>query len=217
MSIRVGTWRGVIGYVEAAPDGDMKEMTPRLLAWLAAAAASTAVAAPPSGGNKAPDPSAAAVVVDAQGKVVGPLVWVPNDGYVFYGDVAAAYRVGTSVARVGFLASKDWTFGVLTGVYRATSLSFTTPDCSGQAYSPYGLPKDYLPYAPVFVMPPISVGGNVIPARIMRQTTATELIADKSGTSDDGTCVANSYPQTRKHFVVDVIGDFPFVAPFSIR
>ena len=149
--------------------------------------------------------------------MVGPLVWVPNDGYVFYGEVAAAYRVGASVARVGFLASKDWTFGVLTRVYRATNLSFTTPDCSGQAYSPYGLPKDYLPYAPVFVMPPISVGSNVIPARIMRQTTATEAIADKSGTSDDGTCVANSYPQTRKHFVVDVIGDFPFVAPFSIR
>jgi len=195
----------------------MKETTPRLLAWLAAAAASTAVAAPPSAGDKAPEPSAATVVVDARGKVVGPLVWVPNDGYVFYGEVAAAYRVGTSVARVGFLASKDWTFGVLTRVYRATNLAFTTPDCSGQAYSPYGLPKDYLPFAPVFVMPPISVGGNVIPARIMRQTTATETIADKSGTSDDGACVTNSYPQTRKHFVVDVVGDFPFVAPFSLR
>lgn len=194
----------------------MKAMTPGLLAWLAAAA-STVVAAPPSGGSKALDPGAAVVVVDAHGKVVGPLVWVPNDGYVFYGEVAAAYRVGTSVARVGFLASKDWTFGVLTRVYRATNLSFKTPDCSGQAYSPYGLPKDYLPYAPVFVMPPISVGGNVIPARVMRQTTATEQIADRSGTSDDGACVANSYPQTRKHFVVDVIGDFPFVAPFSMR
>ena len=195
----------------------MKQMTPRLLAWLAAAAASTAATAPPIGGSKAPDPGAAAVVVDARGNVVGPLVWAPNDGYVFYGEVAAAYRVGTSVARVGFLVSKDWTFGVLTRVYRVTNLSFTTPDCSGQAYSPYGLPKDYLPYAPVFVMPPISVGSNVMPARIMRQTTATEQIADKSGTSDDGTCVATSYPQTRKHFVVDVIGDFPFVAPFSIR
>jgi hypothetical protein len=195
----------------------VKAMTRRPLAWLAAAAVSTAVAAPPSGGNKSPDPSAAAVVVDAHGNVVGPLVWVPNDGYVFYGDVAVAYRVGTSVARVGFLASKDWTFGVLTRVYRATNLAFTTPDCSGQAYSPYGLPKDYLPYAPVFVMPPIAVGSKVIPARIMRQTSATEIIADKSGTSDDGTCVANTYPQTRKHFVVDSIGDFPFVAPFSIR
>ena len=195
----------------------MNEMTPRWLAWLAAAAVSTAVAAQPSAGNRGPDPSAAAVVVDAHGKVVGPLVWVPNDGYVFYGEVAAAYRVGSSVARVGFLASKDWTFGVLTRVYRATNLAFTTPDCSGQAYSPYGLPKDYLPFAPVFVMPPISVGSNVIPARIMRQTSATESIADKSGTSDDGTCVANSYPKTRKHFVVDVVGDFPYVAPFSIR
>jgi len=217
MSIRVAAQRGVIGFVEAASDGDMKQMNPRWPAWLAAAAASTALAAPQSAGNKAPDPGAAAVIVDAHGKVVGPLVWVPNDGYVFYGDVAAAYRVGTSVARVGFLASKEWTFGVLTRVYRATNLSFTTPDCSGQAYAPYGLPKDYLPYAPLFVMPPISVGGNLIPARIMRQTTATEVIADKSGTSDDGTCVTNSYPQTRKHFVVEVIGDFPFVAPFSIR
>jgi hypothetical protein len=187
------------------------------LAWLSAAAAATAVAAPPSSANKAPEPGAAAVVVDARGNVVGPLVWVPNDGYVFYGDVAVAYRVGTSVARVGFLASKDWSFGVLTRVYRATNLSFTTPDCSGQAYSPYGLPKDYLPYAPVFVAPPISVGSQVIPARIMRQTAAAELIADKSGTSDDGTCVATSYPQTRKHFVVETIGEFPFVAPFSIR
>jgi hypothetical protein len=217
MSNCVGAQQGAISFVEAASGGDMKETIPGLLAWLAAAAASMAVAAPPSGGNTAPDPGAAAVVVDANGKVVGPLVWVPNDGYVFYGEVAAAYRVGSSVARVGFLASKEWTFGVLTRVYRATNLSFTTSDCSGQAYSPYGLPKDYLPYAPVFVVPPISVGGNVIPARIMRQTAATELIADKSGTSDDGTCVANSYPQTRKHFVVDVIGDFPFVAPFSIR
>lgn len=194
----------------------MNETTMNWLAGLAAAA-STAVSAQPSGASKAPDPGAAAVVVDARGNVVGPLVWAPNDGYVFYGDVAVAYRVGTQVARVGFLASKDWTFGVLTRVYRATSLSFTTPDCSGQAYSPYGLPKDYLPYAPVFVMPPIAVGGNVIPARIMRQTSATEVIADKSGTSDDGSCVANSYPQTRKHFVVETIGDFPFVAPFSIR
>jgi hypothetical protein len=188
-----------------------------LLFWLTAAPSHVAVPPPPSGGSKAPDPGAAAVVVDADGKVVGPLVGVPNDGYVYYGEVAAAYRVGTSVARVGFLASKDWTFGVLTRVYRATNLSFTTPDCSGQAYSPYGLPKDYLPYAPVFVMPPIAVGNKVIPARVMRQTSATELVADKSGTSDEGICVANSYPQTRKHFVVDVVGDFPFVAPFSIR
>lgn len=177
-----------------------------------------AALAQPMAPGKPPDPGAPAVVVDARGSVVGPLVWAPNDGYVFYGDVAVAYRVGTQVARVGFLASKDWTFGVLTRVYRATSLSFTTPDCSGQAYSPYGLPKDYLAYAPVFVMPPITVGGgNVIPARIMRQTTATEVIADKSGTSDDGSCVANTYPQTRKHFVIETIGDFPFVAPFSIR
>jgi hypothetical protein len=195
----------------------MNETIPRVLVWLATATASAVVAAPPSGASRAPDPGAPAVVVDARGNVVGPLVWAPSDAYVFYGDVAVAYRVGTSVARVGFLASKDWAFGVLTRVYRATNLSFTTPDCSGQAYSPYGLPKDYLPYAPVFVMPPISVGSNVLPARIMRQTTATELIADKSGTSDDGTCVANSYPQTRKHFVVETIGDFPFVAPFSIR
>lgn len=195
----------------------MKDAILRGLAGLAGIAASTALAAPPTGGSAAPDPSAAPVVVDARGKVVGPLVWVPNDGYVFYGDVAVAYRVGTSVARVGFLASKDWKFGVLTRVYRATNLSFTTPDCTGQAYSPYGLPKDYLPYAPVFVMPPISVGDRVIPARIMRQTTATEVIADKSGTSDDGICVANSYPQSRKHFVVESIGDFPFEAPFSIR
>lgn len=195
----------------------MNETIPRVLVCLATATASAVVAAPPSGASRAPDPGAPAVVVDARGNVVGPLVWAPNDAYVFYGDVAVAYRVGTSVARVGFLASKEWTFGVLTRVYRATNLSFTTPDCSGQAYSPYGLPKDYLPYAPVFVMPPISVGSNVLPARIMRQTTATELIADKSGTSDDGTCVANSYPQTRKHFVVETIGDFPFVAPFSIR
>jgi len=195
----------------------MKETIARALAWLAAAAASTAGAAPPSGADKAAEPGAAVVVVDARGNVVGPLVWAPNDGYVFYGDVSVAYRVGTSVARVGFLASKDWTFGVLTRVYRATNLSFTTPDCSGQAYSPYGLPKDYLPFAPVFVMPPISVGSRVIPARIMRQTTTTELISDKSGTSDDGTCVTNGYPQTRKHFVVETIGDFPFEAPFSIR
>jgi hypothetical protein len=195
----------------------MNETIPRVLVCLATATASAVVAAPPIGASRAPDPGAPAVVVDARGNVVGPLVWAPNDAYVFYGDVAVAYRVGTSVARVGFLASKEWTFGVLTRVYRATNLSFTTPDCSGQAYSPYGLPKDYLPYAPVFVMPPISVGSNVLPARIMRQTTATELIADKSGTSDDGTCVANSYPQTRKHFVVETIGDFPFVAPFSIR
>jgi hypothetical protein len=206
---------GAIGLVEAQ-DGDMRVTIPIGLAWLAAAAFSTPAVAQPSGA-KAPDPGAAAVVVDARGSVVGPLVWVPNDGYVFYGDVAAAYRVGTAVARVGFLASKDWAFGVLTRVYRATNLSFTTPDCSGQAYSPYGLPKDYLPYSPVFVTPPISVGGKVMPARIMRQTTATEVIADKSGTSDDGTCVANSYPQSRKHFVVDTIGDFPYVAPFSIR
>lgn len=194
----------------------MKNTIPGWLAGLAAAA-STAVLAQPPGTHKAPDPAAPAVVVDARGNVVGPLVWAPNDGYVFYGDVAVAYRVGTQVARVGFLASKDWSFGVLTRVYRATSLSFTTPDCSGQAYSPYGLPKDYLPYAPVFVMPPIAVGNTVIPARIMRQTTATEVIADKSGTSDDGSCVANTYPQTRKHFVIETIGDFPFVAPFSIR
>jgi len=217
MTIRVRTQRCVIDFVERVWGGEMKEMTPGLIAGLAVAAVSMAVAAPPSGGSKAPDPSAAAVVVDANGKVVGPLVWVPNDGYVFYGEVAAAYRVGASVARVGFLASKDWTFGVLTRVYRAANLSFTTTDCSGQAYAPYGLPKDYLPYAPVFVMPPISVGGSVIPARVMRQTTATELIADRSGTSDDAVCVANSYPQTRKHFVVDVVGDFPFVAPFSIK
>jgi hypothetical protein len=195
----------------------LKDANLRWLAGLAGMAASAALAAPPSGGNAAPDPGAAPVVVDARGNVVGPLVWVPNDGYVFYGDVAVAYRVGKSVARVGFLASKDWNFGVLTRVYRATNLSFTTPDCSGQAYSPYGLPKDYLPYAPVFVMPPISVGDRVIPARVMRQTTATEVIADKSGTSDEGICVANSYPQSRKHFVIESIGDFPFVAPFSIR
>jgi hypothetical protein len=195
----------------------MNVMIARWLAGLVAVAGLTALAAPPVAPGKALDPGAAPVIVDARGSVVGPLVWVPNDGYVFYGDVAAAYRVGTAVARVGFLASKDWSFGVLTRVYRATNLSFTTPDCSGQAYSPYGLPKDYLPYAPVFVMPPISVGSHVIPARIMRQTTATELIADKSGTGDDGTCIANGYPQTKKHFVVEVIGDFPFVAPFSIR
>ena len=30
-------------------------------------------------GGKAPDASAAAVIVDANGKVVGPLVWVPNN------------------------------------------------------------------------------------------------------------------------------------------
>jgi hypothetical protein len=207
----------LIGRVEAVSDGDVKKTFPSALAWLAIAAASTAAAAPPAGADKASDPGAAAVVVDARGNVVGPLVWVPNDGYVFYGDVAAAYRVGTAVARVGFLASKDWNFGVLTRVYRATNLSFTTADCSGQAYSPYGLPKDYLPNAPVFVMPPITVGGTVIPARVMRQTSVTEVIADKSGTNDAGLCIANSYPQSRKHFVVETMGDFPFVAPFSIR
>ncbi len=183
----------------------------------AGCASAAGVAAPPAVAPRAADAGAPAVVVDARGSVVGPLVWAPNDGYVFYGDVAVAYRVGASVARVGFLASKDWSFGVLTRVYRAANLSFTTPDCSGPAYSPYGLPKDYLPYAPVFVMPPISVGNTVIPARVMRQTAATELIADKSGTNDDGNCVATSYPKTRKHFVIETIGEFPFVAPFSIR
>jgi hypothetical protein len=193
-------------------------MTANWLGGIAALSVATAAcAAAPASGSRTPDPGAAPVVVDARGNVVGPLVWVPNDGYVFYGDVAVAYRVGTSVARVGFLASKDWTFGVLTRVYRVTNLSFTTPDCSGQAYSPYGLPKDYLPFAPIFVAPPISVGARVVPARIMRQTAMTEMIADKSGTSDDGTCVATTYPQTRKHFVVEQVGEFPFVAPFSIR
>lgn len=194
----------------------MNATTPRYFVCLAAATSAAALAQPGSPGRPA-DPGAPAVVVDARGNVVGPLVWAPNDGYVFYGDVAVAYRVGTQVARVGFLASKDWSFGVLTRVYRATSLSFTTPDCSGQAYSAYGLPKDYLPYAPVFVMPPITVGTQEIPARVMRQTTRTEEIADKSGTSDDGSCVATTYPRTRKHYVIETVGEFPFVAPFSIR
>ena len=174
----------------------------------------TAVAAP-GGSGKAPDPSAAAVIADANGKVVGPLVGIPNDpSYLYYGEVGAAYRVaGVGVARVGFLASNS--FGVLTRVYRAANLHFTTSDCSGQPYAKYGLPADYLPYAPVFVMPPISVGDNVIPARVMRQTTATQRIVAKSATNDDAEC-ATAY-ETIEAFVIEQLGDFPFVAPFSIK
>lgn len=169
-------------------------------------------------GGKALDASAAAVIADANGKVVGPLVWVPNDpGYVYYGEVGAAYRVGGGVARVGFLASTDGTFGVLTRVYRAANLSFTTGDCSGQPYARYGLPRDYLPYAPVFVMPPISVGSSVIPAQVMRQTNARQYITGFSATDDNANCVVASSPYTGDHYVVEVIGSFPFVAPFSIK
>jgi len=188
-----------------------------LISGLLIVAASVALAAP-GGGGKPPDPTGAAVIVDANGKVVGPLVWIPNDpGYLYYGEVGAAYRVaGEGVARVGFLASTQF-FGVLTRVYRAANLYYTTTNCSGQPYGRYGLPRDYLPYAPVFVMPPISVGENVIPARVMRQTTTTQVITSMSATNDDAICVTSSYPVTGEFFVIEQIGDFPFVAPFSIK
>ena len=183
---------------------------------LALYAGSAAVAAP-GGGSKPADPGAAAVIVDANGKVVGPVVSLPNDSYVYYGEIGAAYRVGTEVARVGFVTSPGWTFGVLTRVYRAALAYFTTSNCTGQAYVNPGLPGDYKPYAPVFVMPPISLSGNLVtPARVMRQTTQTQTITALSRTDDAANCVViNAW--TGDFYVVDLIGDFPFVAPFSIR
>ena len=98
------------------------------------------------GGSKAPDPSAAAVIVDANGKVVGPIVPIPFEpGTLYYGDVGAAYRVGTAIARVGFLARGDGNFGVLSRPVLVSRLYFANSNCTGQAYG--DLPRDRRPPA----------------------------------------------------------------------
>jgi hypothetical protein len=51
----------------------------------------------------------------------------------------------------------------------------------------------------------------------MRQTTATQFITSLSSTNDDAVCVASSYAVTGDFFVIEQVGDFSFVAPFSIK
>ena len=187
---------------------------------LALYAGSAAVAAP-SGGGKPADPGAAAVIVDANGKVVGPIVPIPFEpGTLYYGDVGAAYRVGTAVARVGFLARGDGNFGVLSRPVLVSRLYFANSNCTGQAYG--DLPRDYLPYSTVFVIPPMDIAGTqVAPARIMQRTTRTQLATtmsrtgDETGTGDTHHC--EQAVNSGEFRAVDLIGDFPFVAPFSTR
>ena len=83
----------------------------------------------------------------------------------------AAYRVSTSLARVGF-ATDIATFGVLTRPVHVVHLKFTTSNCTGQAYVMGSLPADYHPYSRYFVVPAITQDGvEVTPARVMLLTT----------------------------------------------
>ncbi len=152
--------------------------------------------------------AAVAVLVDSDGKVVGPLVASRTFDWP-----AALYRSEYGAVKIQTRPDNDVT-ALLSYLDAVTDLLFALPDCAGTAYYTIDRPLSFGYSADTILLP-----GNLnagVPAAIARIETSQQVFnaASVAGNSRDCT---NITPTSATGRPLTLLATFPFTGPFSVR